>query len=195
MSDLFTVTGLELAVGPLLAAGAGHLRHPGTLRAQLDRQQLIARRLRGPVARLVPAAELLVGATGVVAVARASTLDLAAGLALVLYGGYTAFALVLWRRRPGAPCGCTVRDEPVSGWTVVRAAVLASVAGALLATGVASPERTWSTGGAAVVVGPVLGLLLWQLPAAMRSPLPATSTASTETAATLSTPSKEEVRP
>lgn len=174
MSDLLSLTGAELVFGTLLVTGAWHLRHRGTLLPQLDQQDLIPRRGRALVASLIGPAEVLVGLLGGLALTRGAGLATATALALLVYGSYAAFAAVLWRRRPGTPCGCAGGDEPISGWVVLRAGLLALVAGSGLATEVASLPWTSSTGAASLPIAVAVGLVIWQLPVAMRSDLPVT---------------------
>jgi hypothetical protein len=172
MAELLGLTGSGLAFGTLLVTGTGHLRHRRTLVAHLGQQGLIPRRGRELVAGAIGPSELLAGSLGVVALSGGGRMVLAAAPAFVLYACYTGFAAALWRRRPGTPCGCTARDEPTSGWTVLRAGLLALVTAALLATDTRWAQWTWPTGAASLLIAVALGLVIWQLPMAMRSPGP-----------------------
>ena len=157
-----------VAHGTLLASGTGHLARPRRFAAALAAHgvRATARRL---LSVAVPVAELLVGGAGLMLIGTGSVSGgRAAALgAVVLYSAFAGYGWRLTRRRPGVPCGCGASLEPVSGWTVARAAALSATA-AVAATGVAlaGPAAPPAERVLAVLSAAGLGLALWQLPAA-----------------------------
>lgn len=155
MTVLFWVswTGALAAAWLLAAAGAGHLRRPGRLRAALAAQRLGQGWGRAVIPfgllELLTGASLLIGfaasgmtaaagrragAGGGVTAAEGATSPASAALTgsmIVAAGLFAGFAVHLQRvrrRAPGAPCGC-FGDEPVSGLLVGRALLLAGCLG------------------------------------------------------------------
>jgi hypothetical protein len=106
-------------------------------------------------ARLLGAAELLLGALGIAVVSHSTALAVACA-----YAGLAVVAAALLRRGGGAPCGCFgERDEPVSAAHVAIDALLAlaSIAVAVSGTTIADVLRGAAAAG---VVWLVLTALL-----------------------------------
>jgi hypothetical protein len=175
MSVLFGSVAAYTVLATLLAAGAGHLARPGSLPAALAAHRL----LPGPrlVAAAVVAAEIGLGgagAAGLLLGGGGGGRLLAAALAgsvllLALFGGYGWYALAA---RSGGPCGCSPVELPMSGWVVARAGALAGLAalGLTLAGSVLPLARPGSQLGTVLLAAAAIGVLLWQLPAAMFDP-------------------------
>jgi hypothetical protein len=128
---------------------------------------------------VLAASEVTLGAAGVLAVVGVAAAqrwaELTFALTAVLFTTYAAYAAYLVRRRPGVPCACG-DGEIVSVWTVTRAALVAAGASMAWLGGAAAP--VWRLEGrAAITVLAVLALalLVWELPAALRLPGPAST--------------------
>lgn len=160
----------------LVAAFAGHLRRPDELPRALRAHRTVPGPLVRPLAHAVAATEGMLGVaaglgvlSGSAAALRAAT-GSAAGLFTIylLYGWHVLHARA---RSSPVPCGCGGGGRtPLSGWTVLRAAVLAGLAaiataGAGTAGILAGPRLA-----IAVTAGACFAVLLWQLPAAMYDP-------------------------
>jgi hypothetical protein len=111
-----------------LVAASHKLRDRTRFRATLAEYQLLPAMFVAPVAALVVGVELAVAGALVTPVLRTPGL-VAAAAVLVVYG--SAVAVNLARGRRHIDCGCVgpATRQPISGWLVVRNAVLA--AGAL----------------------------------------------------------------
>jgi hypothetical protein len=155
------------AAATLLAAGAGHLRSPGTLPAALRAHGLLP--APALVAAAVTAAETGLGGAAAVGLlggpGRPAALAGCAVL-LALLAAYAAWVVLSGR---GGPCGCTRAGLPMTGWVAARAAGLAGLAaaGAASAGPTASPAAELTV---ALLAAAALSGLLWQLPAAMHDP-------------------------
>jgi hypothetical protein len=135
----FLLPTLAVAVATLLLhAGTTHLRHPGALREALDRQDLLASRLRRPLAVSLGGVELAVGLAAAVVLV-GDTGSPTAGLVVAALGvAFTTFLLVLRQARPEAPCGCGgthAADDAGVGPVDVGRALLVLGGGLALATG------------------------------------------------------------
>lgn len=89
-------------------------------------------RLLGPIEIALGALVLLGGSVGVAVDRPPGTpfgvaVGVAAMASAVLYVLFAAYLLRLLRIRPGSPCGCLGGDEPVSAFSVARAALLAAL--------------------------------------------------------------------
>lgn len=119
---------LAVSVAALLAvAGAGHLRRPRALVAQLRRHGAL------PRSAVVPAAVLLIGAEVAIPVAIVAGLSgsivllrAAALMAALVCLGFAGYLHVVAGRHPeGVPCGCGLGEATAGPWTVLRALILA----------------------------------------------------------------------
>ena len=171
LTVLATVLGLA-ASGTLLAAGVTHARDGGRLATALRLQGRVPPRLAAPAAHLVTAAELVLAAVGLAALATATTptatrvtLLSAAGL----LGAYAAYMWDLLRRGSAAPCGCAGDDHPLNAATLFRAAALAvcALVGATSDTGLAVSGRNLSL---TLTAAGGLATALWVLPGALHDP-------------------------
>jgi hypothetical protein len=149
----------------LLAAGLEHLRH--RVGPELAAHGVLPRDVRPVVAVALPAAELLAGLAGAVALRGPALVGQA-----IIFAAFAAYlALVVRAGRSGVPCGCGLPEVPVGPVAVGRAAALAVLA--LLAAGL-SAGRPPDAGGLALVAvaAPTLALLVAIVPAARRLPIP-----------------------
>jgi hypothetical protein len=150
-----------LAVGAvvlLAAAGVAHTTQPARLRAALDRQALLPRRVRAALARVLGPAELLLAATA----------PLGSGPAVALLGAaFLVHLLVLLAARPDAPCGCTGDDAAVTPFDLGRALLV--LAGGLAL--VADPSDLGAAEQLTVVVAGVALALAVDLVARSQRPL------------------------
>jgi len=147
----------------LLASGVTHLRRP--VGAELAAHGVLPRNVRSAVATALPAAELLAGLTGAVALR---------GPALVfqtlLFAAFAAYlALVVRAGGAGVPCGCGLPEVPVGPVAVGRAAALAVLALVAAAFSGGRPPDAASLALLAVAA-PTLALLVAIVPAARRLP-------------------------
>ena len=169
-ASLFALTAFAL----LLSAGVVHIAHRSTFREVLREHRIVPRRLVRPVGGAVACAELAIGGLGVAAVAvAAKPAQLLAFGAAALFCAFTAYAAVLLKRRPAAPCGCVAADYPVNVWVVARAAILAiaSVAAAAASHLVAITAMPASDAAVAATAALTFSTLLWLLPDALTDPL------------------------
>lgn len=166
--------GRGAAATPLLVAGLEHLRRPGPVILTL-RQVITARSdamVPHGVGRAIGATELMVGVVLIATVVTDQALGVVASmLGALVYGSYTVLTVHL-RQVPGARCGCSGSMEPVNSATVLRA--MTGTVLSLLAMGSAGPGGASIDPGAAetafLIMGLVLGLLLWLLPTAVAAP-------------------------
>ncbi|HEX2315078.1 MAG TPA: MauE/DoxX family redox-associated membrane protein [Thermomonospora sp.] len=177
MIEAVTSVAATTAALILLLGCAEHLLAPRSLPAALAAHGTVPRRLAGPLAAVVTAAEGLVGlavAGCVVTGSGRGPLTVALAAAGVLLGAYAAYTYRLLRRAEGrgVPCGCSRADTPVSGWVVLRAAVPAvlAVGAAVGADAVVTPAESAAWFAEASVAGAVFAVLLWVLPEAMIDP-------------------------
>ncbi|GAA4879536.1 MauE/DoxX family redox-associated membrane protein [Serinicoccus chungangensis] len=134
------------AVGAvLLASGLSHTRAPGSTRAALQAHGTLPAPTHrwlalglGPV-ELVLAVGLLAAGAGLLGGPGVRALALGAA-ALCL--GFAAYLRVVRRRTHGqeVPCGCGLGTAPVTGWSVLRAGLLAAFALVTLAL----PTGPWT---------------------------------------------------
>jgi hypothetical protein len=159
----------------LLTAFAGHLRAPRTLPAALAAHRTVPGPLVWPVAVVAVVLEGALGADIGFAVlaGRSHALTLAAGAGAVLLAGYAIYGLRVLHTRPGVPCGCSTGpggDAPMTGWVVVRAAVLALASFAAAAGAGPAADSHGAHTAIAVLASVVFAVLLWLLPLAMFDP-------------------------
>lgn len=149
---LFTAGGLLL-----LAAGVGHVVRRRHLAAVLTTHRVTGapRRL---IATTLGFAEIVVGAA-VVSTAATGAVSAPAGVtATVVYAAFVGYLARLLRVAPGADCGCFGSDEPVTGWTVARAVLLAATS--LAAVFVPGPAASLGQGAVLLGAGVVAALIL-----------------------------------
>lgn len=157
------------AFGLLAFSGVSHAVNLRRLYEDMQQQAL----LPGPglllswVVYAVTGMELGTAAVGLAGVLDTSTAMIrsAALIAAVLYAGFAAYAIVLLRTHPDAPCGCGSGSEPVNVWTAARAAVLSMLA---VWTAVGAERVHLAAPGTelavALLAAVALGTMLWCLP-------------------------------
>jgi hypothetical protein len=177
MIDVLTTVSTHIVGGVLLYAGIGHGRNHRAFEEALSSHQVLGSRGPRYVRLGVAVAEFALGLCismtlflGDRVVEARAWLLFAAALMLTSFAGYLLFLLF---RRPGAPCGCSTFDVPVSGATVTRSAVLGVMAfiGALLPGNLMPPGLSAEF----LIVSLCsfgLGLSLWILPEALSVPEP-----------------------
>jgi hypothetical protein len=166
-----------VCLGTLAWSGLAHARHPEVLLRVLERHGW-RRGLRWLLGASVIGLELTIGATGFVAAVLGGAHDavlLALSAAAMLYAVYALYGAVLTRRGDAVPCGCSsAAGYPVNVWVVVRALVL-SVGSAFAAMTAEQIVPLWpldTTVMLAVLASSALGVILWELPAALHNPRP-----------------------
>ena len=166
-----------VCLGTMAWSGLGHARHPQVLMRVLERQGW-RRGMQWLLGMLVLGLELAIGAAGLVAVLQGRA-DAAVRLALsasaILYAVYALYGAVVTRRGDAVPCGCSsAAGYPVNVWVVARALVL-SVGSAFAAIAGQQILPFWplnATVTLAVLASSALGVILWELPAALHNPRP-----------------------
>ena len=152
MAGVFVLATLVLV---LTISAAGKLRDPQAFEGVVYNYRLLPRALVKPVARSLPGVELLLLVGLLVPAARPA----AATALVVLLATYTAaIAIQLARGRRDMDCGClsSVLRERLSGWHVVRNAVLvamAAAAGGLWPFGAAVTEALDGAGAFEAIAG------------------------------------------
>lgn len=160
----------------LIPVGLSHLLDRHVLRDALNKQGMVPPALRSVVSSLVPSAELSLGvALAVGQFTEFSSVVSAAGSAsCMLFLAFAAYLRVLIRTRPGVPCGCGGKDEPVSSWTTVRA-LLFALFSATAALALHLNQGSFVQGLTevyAALVALLMGAISWQLPAALSHSVP-----------------------
>jgi hypothetical protein len=165
-----------VCLGTLAWSGLHHARHPQGLLRVLERQGW-RRGMRWLLGMSVIGLELTIGAAGFAAVLGGAddAVLLALSAAAMLYAVYALYGAVLTRRGDAVPCGCSsAAGYPVNVWVVARALVL-SVGSAFAAIAGQQILPLWplnATVTLAVLASSALGLILWELPAALHDPRP-----------------------
>jgi hypothetical protein len=166
-----------VCLGTLAWSGLHHARHPRLLLRVLERQGW-RRGLRWLLGMSVIGLELAIGAAGFIVAVLGGADDavpLALSAAAILYAGYALYGAVLTRRGDAVPCGCSsAAGYPVNVWVVARALVL-SVGSVFAASAGQQILPLWplnATVTLAVLASGALGLILWELPAALHDPRP-----------------------
>ena len=166
-----------VCLGTLAWSGLHHARHPKVLLRILERQGW-RRGTRWLLGISVIGLELTIGAAVFVAAVLGGADDavpLALSAAAILYAAYALYGTVLTRRGDALPCGCSgAASYPVNVWVVTRALVL-SIASAFAASAGQQILPLWplnATVTLAVLASGALGLILWELPAALHDPRP-----------------------
>jgi hypothetical protein len=172
-----TVGGL-VAVGLLLVAGFVHGIRFQDFRAQLAQQAIWPARFVALVAVVVVGTELVLGVAGAAALilpngSAPSNLGPTPMMLAVsaMYIAFTIYGMILLRRRPGAPCGCSASGSTANVWVPVRSALVATIC--LLPAAV--PDRLVPAAGmprfvVALLAAASFVALLWNLPAALHDP-------------------------
>jgi hypothetical protein len=170
--DLLVSAGAFLGLGTLVFSGISHARDRAGFRAVLGRQGIWPERTVGFVACAVIGFELGIGALGAIALAAKASVATPLLLSGLLYLAYGFYAANLMRTRPQAPCGCSSGDEPVNGWVVIRAVILAvgSLGAALLPDRLMDTPATDARFAITVLVAAAFAVILWNLPAAVHDP-------------------------
>lgn len=131
------MTAAVLLAGALLLLGSAvtHLRAPGSLRRALAAHGVLPSGAARSVALALPPLQVLAGGAGLVVGlawvggARPSLGRTVALSIALLYAAYALYLSRAWVRvTPGevaVPCGCGLGTEPLGGWHVARAALLA----------------------------------------------------------------------
>lgn len=115
----------------LLAAGAAHLRNPSAVRAVLDSHDVLAPRIRRPLALGLPLVEVAVAVALLTGLANGwpatFVVGMIAGALLASMTVYVHVAAARWKGRV-VPCGCGVGEGPLGLWVTVRSGLLTSLA-------------------------------------------------------------------
>ena len=165
-----------VCLGTLAWSGLHHARHPQGLLRVLERQGW-RRGMRWLLGMSVIGLELTIGAAGFAAVLGGAddAVLLALSAAAMLYAVYALYGAVLTRRGDAVPCGCSsAAGYPVNVWVVARALVLSvgSVFAAIAGQQILPLWPLNATVTLAVLASSALGLILWELPAALHDPRP-----------------------
>jgi hypothetical protein len=176
VNGYFTAVCGLAALGILLQSGLRHAFQPARFTRALFAQETLPPLAVWPAAILVTLAEVGIGVSGLVvamSVPNSSFLRTALFLAALTYIVYAAYAGLLLRRAPGAPCGCSGEEAPVNGWIIGRSLVLAGMASVALATSPSGAIDSASGIEVLVFIASAVGIgtIVWQLPMAMSGPL------------------------
>ncbi len=157
----------------LLTAAVGHLASPGRLFRAVVAQGEISSPVLATVAVIVTETGLAV--TGIIAVSvesAGSLRHLVLITSAMLFANYSGYIWRVRRARPDAPCGCSRHDLPITGWVVIRSAVLAGIAflGAVLSDPVLTLNQPGLSLAVVLLAAATFSVLLWHLPAAMHIP-------------------------
>jgi hypothetical protein len=164
-----------VCLGTLAWSGLHHARRPQMLLRVLE-QQGWRRGMRWLLGVSVIGLELTIGAAGFVAAVLGGADDgvvLPLSAAAVLYAVYALYGAVLTRRGDVVPCGCSgAASYPVNVWVVARALVLSvgSAFAAVAGRQILPLRPLTATVTLAVLASGALGLILWELPAALHDP-------------------------
>jgi hypothetical protein len=161
-------------LGTLAWSGFRHARSPQALVHILQRHGW-RKAMQWPLAASVIGLELLVGIVGLVAVLAGSPVIrvLSLSMAALVYAAYALYGAALARRADAVPCGCSsVAQHPINIWVVARAGML--LAGAIFAAAASTSMRSpWPLDASmllAILASGALGIILWELPAALHHP-------------------------
>lgn len=142
----------------LLVAASHKLRAPHRFARQLEAYELLPHRLIGPVARILPALEVIIALALLVPALRHFAGAAATGL-LLLYTA--AIALNLWRGRRDIECGCSGPgiERSLDASLIVRNGVLTGMA--VVTALNFGPSSVAAFGAFLVVAFVVSGLMLY----------------------------------
>jgi hypothetical protein len=175
MQQLYSTVGALVAFSLLLMVGLEHARRPEQTRDVIATQRLWPTWAIPLIQTGLTATELLVGGMGVasifVTVPRALERVLLLAAA-VLYVSFAIYSVLLLQWRPQAPCGCGTQGQPVSSWTIGRAATLAAVASVLLLVDLPLVVSTEDLARLSIILlsSAALTVLFLRLPDAMGQP-------------------------
>jgi hypothetical protein len=129
---LIAIIGGLVASLSLLWSGGSHLLHQSRFGSDIVAQQLIPSSLARSLALVLTAAELIVGAAGLFAVASAPNRVAApfAWAATIVLAIFACYLWILLKTGSSAPCGCTATGRPVSQLALLRSSLLAVCAAA-----------------------------------------------------------------
>lgn len=172
--ELLSIVGAYVSIGLLLFSGLSHLRYRRQFREALGKQE-VWNHLEGPIASVIILLEVSIGVVGfffLLGLLSRAVLVSACFGAFVIYFSYGSFSIYLVRRRPDAPCGCSIDEEPANVWTAVRAGALALAAaiGALGGERVPSVLQGSFQSLFSLLASCALALLIWELPSALAQP-------------------------
>jgi hypothetical protein len=161
----------------LVVSAQAHGRNMTGFISAIATQSVIPRRAITAVALAVFAAELLIGAAGLLAVfllPAPAMLRMAALAAAALFLIYTLYNWYLGRARPGSPCGCSQRPLPVSTWVVVRSGLLLAFATLVTAApaSILSPTDAPSSATIVTLAALFFATVIWYLPDALANSSP-----------------------
>jgi hypothetical protein len=174
VNGLLALVGAATAQSVLLLSGFNHARHAREVRTLVHRQQVWPRYLEWPVVVALVAAEISIGGYGLAMILvdfqspPASVVHIAALFLFLLYAAYAAHLL---RSRPGAPCACSIDELPANIWTVVRALILAILAGLPLLAAGDLLHPVSAAGAIGVAAASAFTTVLWILPSALANPI------------------------
>jgi len=156
----------------LTYSAVSHTVNPAKFATAMRSHQIVPPRLQRPVIFTVPVVEFVTGIALLCNVAWNRPPVWPFFLSSGVLGSFVVYALLAERGSQGEDCGCGGRQflEPLSAWTVVRAAVLllASLGAGFI--GLDTGDIAGSSGDLrlySVLAGVGLGLLVWLLPAAL----------------------------
>jgi hypothetical protein len=151
-------------------AGGHHVFNRGIFVRQLIAQDMMPRVLVAPLAAFVPMGEVGLGTLALLlclgAVPDSSSSVIAAALAL-LYLTFGAYSVLLLRRNPGSPCGCTSMDTSINIWVAVRAFGLGILALTALPSSNGSVRLMPPELVVALIAAAALAAVMWVLPDAL----------------------------
>lgn len=176
MLTLLVNVGTLAALGSLLVAGWAHARNPNELAGTLRQQRVWPTRIVPGAARVIGPLEIALGAASLVHLTwRSNSPSLlifpaVASLLLFSYGVYSLFVLT---RRPGAPCGCSAGNEPMTSTVPIRAFVYGTALGAAAVQSrpVVVLDGTLSQAAVTLLAALAIGITAWILPNALYDPL------------------------
>ncbi|MCF6525792.1 MauE/DoxX family redox-associated membrane protein [Streptomyces sp. JJ36] len=164
----------------LLTGCAAHLARPSALPAALRAHGLLPRAAVPVAGALLPCAEGLAGLAVTAALVDGTRTGLAATLTAAgcLHGVHAGYAARVLAAGRGGPCGCALREAPMSRWVAGRGLALAALAltGVLPALAAGTGDRVPQPAGFAgpaltLLAAATLTVLLWVLPSALDTPL------------------------
>ncbi len=142
-----------------LAGGAGHLLHPRRFAQALRRQRVLPSAVAAPLAVLVGAGEVALGAAALLALAGQlpergpSVVPVVTAAACFVLAAY--LGVLLRMRADAGSCGCTPWEAPLSAFSLVPATVTGGLSVLALAARCAEPVA-----GPAGLLGALWGLTI-----------------------------------
>ena len=175
MQQLYSTVGALVVFSLLLVVGLEHARHPEQTRDVIAAQQLWPTWATPLIQTGLTATELVVGGMGVASIVFTVPTALERVLLLAaaaLYVSFAIYGVLLLQWRPQAPCGCGTQGQPVSAWTIGRAATLATVSSVLLLVDMPFVVSTEDLARLSIILlsGAALTVLFLRLPDTMAQP-------------------------